>query len=82
MYLLSPDKGILVVVVVVVVAVVIVVIVGVYSEDMKEPCMILTSLASGVTHLAFSPDGHTLYSGFRKASSLKPIQAHNGPLLD
>ena len=40
-------------------------IVGIYSEDVKEAVMVLSELNNGVTHIMFSSDGQTLYTGFR-----------------
>ena len=40
--------------------------VGVYSEDAKGAILVLSGVNSGVTHMMFSQDGQTLYTGFRK----------------
>lgn len=42
---------------------------GVYSEDVRGAILVLSGINSGVTHIMFSEDGQTLYTGFRKVWS-------------
>ncbi len=43
-----------------------IIVVGLYSEDIRGSVMTLTGLYNGVTHMVFSQDGQSLYTGFRK----------------
>ena len=40
--------------------------VGLYSDDVDGPIMVMRELESGVTHMIFSPSGDYLYTGYRK----------------